>query len=154
MTPDGAKSPRQRGLKAPWKPGQSGNPNGRPLGSRSKVTVMLENMFDAEGKALSRRCIELAKNGDLQALRLALERILPARRDRPVHFPLPPITSAAEAAAASAMVLQAVSSGQLTPDEGVAISKLVEVYIKAAETHALEVRVARLEGRAVQILEP
>lgn len=28
---------KHRGLKEPWKPGQSGNPNGRPKGSRNKL---------------------------------------------------------------------------------------------------------------------
>jgi hypothetical protein len=152
----GAKTPRPlaKGMKAPWPPGVSGNPRGRPQGSRHRVTVALENLFDREGEVLSRRCIELAKDGDLVALRLALERILPARKDRPVAFPLPPIRSAAEAAAASAAILTAVSAGELTPAEGVEISKLVETYIKAAELSELEKRVERLEGRSVQVLEP
>lgn len=32
VTPD-----KHRGLKAPWQPGQSGNPAGRPKGARSKL---------------------------------------------------------------------------------------------------------------------
>jgi hypothetical protein len=35
---DGETTPeKQRGLKEPWQPGQSGNPNGRPKGSRNKL---------------------------------------------------------------------------------------------------------------------
>jgi Family of unknown function (DUF5681) len=152
----GAKTPRPlaKGMKAPWPPGVSGNPRGRPQGSRHRVTVALENLFDREGEVLSRRCIELAKDGDLQALRLCLERVLPTRKDRPVRFPLPPIASAAEAAQASAMILAAVGAGELTPAEGVEISKLVETYIKAAELSELERRVERLEGKQVSLLEP
>lgn len=36
--PNGKPAPaKHRGLKDPWKPGQSGNPNGRPAGSRNKL---------------------------------------------------------------------------------------------------------------------
>lgn len=46
---------KHRGLKAPWEPGQSGNPAGRPKGSRSKLgeaflTDLLED-WQANGKA-------------------------------------------------------------------------------------------------------
>jgi hypothetical protein len=34
---DWKRNPRYRGLR-PWKKGQSGNPKGRPLGSRNKVS--------------------------------------------------------------------------------------------------------------------
>lgn len=32
------KTPREANLKPPWKPGQSGNPKGRPKGARDKLT--------------------------------------------------------------------------------------------------------------------
>lgn len=36
-TPEEAPNPGHPNLKAPWKPGQSGNPAGRPKGSRHKL---------------------------------------------------------------------------------------------------------------------
>ena len=45
----------------------------------------MEALLDNESDGLTRKAIELAKNGDLQALRLCLERILPPRKDRPVN---------------------------------------------------------------------
>lgn len=80
---------KQRGR--PFEPGQSGNPAGRPLGSRNKATMAVENLLDAEAEAITRKAIELAKDGDMTAVRLCLERILPPRRDRPVIFELPGI---------------------------------------------------------------
>lgn len=35
---------KHRNLRPPWKPGESGNPNGRPKGARSKLT---EAFFEA-----------------------------------------------------------------------------------------------------------
>lgn len=46
-------------LLAPWKPGQSGNPNGRYLGSRQKLTEKFINdlsaFYEQEGAALIKR---------------------------------------------------------------------------------------------------
>jgi hypothetical protein len=133
----------QRGR--PFKPGQSGNPLGRPKGARNAATVAMEALLDNESDALTRKAIELAKGGDLQALRLCLERILPPRKDRPVTFTLPTITSAKDALAALSALLTAVSAGELTPSEAAEVGKLVDGYVKATETNELAERLERLE---------
>ena len=66
---------------------------------------------------MTRKAIELAKAGDLAALRVCLDRIAPPRKDRPVLFELPPVSSAADAAKAAAALLEAVAVGDLTPSE-------------------------------------
>jgi hypothetical protein len=60
----------------------------------------MEALLDGESGALTRKAIELAKGGDMAALRLCLDRILPPRKDRPVTFALPAINSTNDAAAA------------------------------------------------------
>ena len=57
--------------------GVSGNPNGRPKSARNKSTLAAEALLDGEAGALTRKAIELALNGDLGAIRLCLERIIP-----------------------------------------------------------------------------
>ena len=103
--------------------GQSGNPAGRPKGSRNATTLALESLLDGQADALTQKAIELALAGDMAALRLCLDRILPARRDRPVSFALPPIESAQDAAATVSAVLAAVAAGEITPAEAGEISK-------------------------------
>ncbi len=66
----------------PFKPGQSGNPHGRPKGARNRATVVAEQLLDGEADTLTRKAIDLAKQGDTTALRLCIERILPPR-ERP-----------------------------------------------------------------------
>jgi hypothetical protein len=58
-----------------FKPGESGNPDGRPRGSRNATTLALEALFDGEAEALTRKAIELAKTGDIPALRICLDRL-------------------------------------------------------------------------------
>jgi hypothetical protein len=105
----------------------------------------MEALMDGESEALTRKAIELAKAGDITALRLCLERILPPRKDRPVTFTLPTITSTKDALSALSALLTAVSAGELTPSEAAEVGKLVDGYVKATETNELAERLERLE---------
>jgi hypothetical protein len=72
---------------------------------------------DIKAENLTRKCIELALGGDTVALRFCLERIYLPRKDRPVTFPLPPITSARDAADVMGAVAEAVAAGRITPSD-------------------------------------
>ena len=84
--------PKQPGK--PFTPGCSGNPAGRPKGARNRSTLALETLLDGQAEALTQKAIELALAGDMAALRLCLDRILPARKDRPVSIEMPTIDTA------------------------------------------------------------
>jgi hypothetical protein len=105
-------------------------------------------MLDGQAEALTAKAVELALDGDGTALRLCLERILPARRDRPVNFQLPSIKSASDAAAAMASITEAVASGQLTPSEAALIGQLVDATVHALDASELTRRIEALEQRA------
>jgi hypothetical protein len=141
MSPD--KTGQQQGGR--FEKGRSGNPRGRPLGSRNTATMAAEELLQGEAERLTRKCIELALSGDTVALKLCLERIYPARKDRPVAFPLPPIASARDAAEIAAAVAQAVAAGHVTPSEAAEIAKVVDVYVRAYQTAELDDRTARVE---------
>jgi hypothetical protein len=107
-----------------------------------------EALFDGEAEGLTRKAIELALAGDAAALRLCLDRILPPRRERPVHFELPPLQSAADAAAAVAAITAAVADGGITPGEAAELAKLVETFVSAVEATEFDRRLRILEERA------
>jgi hypothetical protein len=134
-------SPRGR----PFAPGESGNPNGRPKGSRNKATMAAEALLEGEVEALARKLIELALDGNLAALRLCFERLLPPRRGRAVVFDLPAIASAADAAAASSAILAACADGTLTPGEAADVMGLVQTRLHAIELTDHEARLGALE---------
>jgi hypothetical protein len=131
------------------KPFQAGNP-GRPKGARNVTTVALEALLDGQAQALTQKAIDLALGGDLIALRICLDRILPPRKDRPVTFNFPVITNVAEAATTMSTVLTAVAAGEITPSEASEISKLVDTYVKAVEATELAERISRLERMTSQ----
>jgi hypothetical protein len=125
--------------------GQSGNPAGKPRGSRNATTLALESLLDGQAQALTQKAIELALAGDLTALRICLDRILPPRKDRPVTFNFPVITSISEAANTMSAVLTAVAAGEITPAEAAEIGKLVDTYVKAVEATDFSKRLEKLE---------
>jgi Family of unknown function (DUF5681) len=144
MTPENTEA--KQGV-TQFRPGQSGNPNGRPRGSRNATTLALESLLDGEAEALTRKAVELALAGDITALRLCLDRILPPRKDRPVSFEMPLINNAVDARAASAALLAAVASGALTPSEASEVGKLIDGYVRSIEVTEVLARLDKLEKR-------
>ncbi len=133
----------QRGR--PFKPGKSGNSNGRPKGALNKSTLAAQALLEGEAEALTRKAIELAKDGDIQALRLCFDRLLPPRRDRPVTLQVASVDDAGGLETASAAVLQAVLAGEITPSEGQGVSAVIEGRRKVVELTELDRRVSDLE---------
>ena len=129
----------------PFEPGQSGNPSGRPKGARNKTTIAVEALLDNEAEALTRKVIELALAGNMAAIRLCFERLLPPRRDRGVVLDLPKIESAADAVAASGAVLESCAAGTLSPSEAVEVMRSIETHLRAIELRQIETGMAALE---------
>jgi hypothetical protein len=130
----------------PFQPGQSGNPAGRPPGSRNKVTHAIEVMLDGEAEEITRKVIELAKNGHDGAMRLCVTRLCSPRRDRPVSFDMPRMETTADAVKAATAIVDAVAAGELTPLEAAGLSKVIESFTKALQIHDIEARVRKLEA--------
>jgi hypothetical protein len=128
----------------PFQKGQSGNPVGRPVGSRNAATQLAEALLDGEAEALTRKLVELALEGDPAMLRLAVERIVP-RRARTRPFPLPEINSAADLVPAMAAIACAAAEGVITPFDAAEMARLVETALRAAEIGDFERRLAELE---------
>ena len=128
-----------------WRKGASGNRAGKPRGARHKATLAAETLLEGEAEALSRKAVELALRGDVSALRLCLDRIVPPRKDRPVCFELPAMNESKDAVTASAAIVAAVSAGELTPTEAAELSKVVDGYSRTLQAVEFEERLSRLE---------
>ena len=94
------------------KPGTTNNPAGRPQGAG--VVARLRRQLLGEGKVtqLVDKAFELAMAGDVTAMRLLLDRVLPALRTQaaPVHVELDP---AATLTARAEALLMAAAAGEL-----------------------------------------
>ena len=129
---------KQRGR--PFEAGKSGNAAGRPRGARNKATLAMQALLDGEAEALTRKAVEMGLAGDMAALRLCLERLLPATRERTVCFTMPPIKKAGDALRAMDAITKAVADGELTLSEATELSKIIErvvIAVKHAEEDTL-----------------
>jgi hypothetical protein len=95
--------------------------------------------------SLGAKTIEMAKGGDGLALRLCIERLAPARKDRPVWFDLPEMKEAGDAVNASATIVAAVAGGDLTPSEAAELSKVVDGYARTLQAVEFEDRLSKIE---------
>ena len=143
--PTESTAPKQRGR--PFPKGRSGNPKGRPPGARNATTVLAEQLLDGEAEELVRKVIAKAKRGNLPALRICIDRILPPRTERPVQFAMPELRSVGDASKAISALLSAVAKGELGASEAAELSKLIENFVRAVEATVLEQRLLDLEQR-------
>ncbi len=142
-------APENTGTKtgSKWKPGQSGNPRGKPKGTRHKATQLAIGMMNDEAERIVRKVIDGALEGDAVCLRLCLERLAPPAKERPLSLALPATATAEGISAAQQAIVQAVASGELLPGEAATLAGILETRRKALETQELEQRIAALEER-------
>ena len=92
--------------------------------------------------AVLRKLIEQAEAGEPHAQKLYLERIFPARKDRPVHLPLGPVKTLADLAANLSTITQATGEGRLTPQEGETLTAMLTAQSQVLALQELHESVA------------
>ncbi len=80
--------------------GQSGNPAGKPKGVRNRATLMAEKLMQDDAEQVVRGVVEKAKQADMTAAHLIIERIAPVRKGRPTTLDLPDAKTSTDLAAA------------------------------------------------------
>ena len=120
--------------------------SGRPKGSRNKVSVALENLLEGEAEEITRVAIEKAKAGDNIAIKLILDRVFPRPRERSVSVEVSDIQTSRDTAPVMYEILQSVTSGAITPDEALRLTRVVETLRRCLEIEDLERRLEALEA--------
>lgn len=128
-----------------FKAGESGNPTGRPKG-RPDARTRWRKAIEKDGEKLVKKAVELALAGDTQALKLCIDRAIPAYRPaaEPVQFELTGETLTERANS----VLTAVAAGQLDPQTGKGLIDAIGSLVKVTEIDDISRRLAELEGKA------
>ena len=134
---------RRKAPAAAWKPGQSGNPKGRPVGT-GEVAKLRAAIADRVPELLSKLMAQ-ALEGDTAAARLLLERaIAPLKAaEQPQALTLPDGTLTDQGRA----VLASVASGELAPGQGAALLGAIGTLARVAEVDELTARITALEEK-------
>jgi uncharacterized protein DUF5681 len=109
-----------------WGKGTSGNPAGRPKGSRNRVTLLREYLSEDQQEQLLHKLIEFAMAGDKHAMSLCVDRLIPRCIESSIEFELGPTGTYEGVCAAASNVLAAVAFGKITASQGERITKMLE----------------------------
>ena len=135
-----------------FRPGQSGNPAGRPPGARNRAlleadAVMSENLTDVVAATCRK-----AKEGSERAQALVFRSRIPPARHRPVMIDLPETDTLEGILAAQGAILRRFAGGEMTVEEARYASDLLEAQRRIFEAIDFAQRLAaiaqaRLEAR-------
>lgn len=132
---------------ARFKKGESGNPVGKPKGTLHKATRAALELLGGDLEAITQECIKQAKEGNLMAVKLVLDKLIPSAKELPLSLSLPKVEGASDLPAALSDVMAAVAQGDVTPGEGQALTAMLEAYRKGLEFTDIEARLRVLEEK-------
>ena len=132
-----SKPNRQRNKDGTFRKGVSGNPGGRS----GEVAVLREKLASGSDDVVA-VVMEKAREGDMQACRLILERIVPAIKpvSEAVRFDI----DATDLPSSARSILSAIAAGQIPPDQGKALIDAVASMARVTEVAELEQQLAEL----------
>ena len=117
------------------RPFEAGNKfgQGRPIGSRNKNTLLIEELLDQNSESLLHKALNLAREGNIPMLRLLLDRVLPRPKDGAVSIGLLPMATTEDLLQAQESALQELALGQITPHQAAQIFSLIEARRRVLE---------------------
>ena len=129
--------------KGRWRPGQTGNPNGRPVGA-GKV-AQLRACIEAKIPEILESLIKRAIDGDVGAARILLDRCIDPLKptDCEITLPIPSQSLTLQ----GAEILNYMSTGVISPGQGVVFLNAIGVQTKITEADELSRRICALENK-------
>ncbi len=126
-----------------WKPGESGNPQGRKPGTGE--VAKLRAAISEHVPAIIQSLTSAALSGDVAASRLLLERVIaPVKAtEEPQALTLPDGTLTEQGRA----VIASIRDGELSPTQGATLLAALGTLAKLTEADELERRIAALEAK-------
>ena len=135
-----------RGPDGKFRKGSSGNPAGRPRGALNRTTRAAQELLDGQAEALTRALIDKALDGDVAALRLAVERIIPPKRTQPMDFDLGRLETLDDVQRVFGCIADAISEGSIGTVEIDTALDLIKEFLKVYEIVEFERRLSAVES--------
>ena len=126
-----------------FKPGQSGNLNGRPK-DKTPATLLRKSLAD-DMPDIIKKLVELAKGGDVAAAKILLDRVCPTLRPQAMSISLPVNGSLAEQ---GDEIIKATMAGRIPPDIGGQLITALAAQSRIIEIEDLTKRLEVLESKA------
>jgi len=133
-----------------FQPGQSGNPAGRPRGSRNKRTILAERLLEDRAGEVTTAALDLAIAGNPIAVRVCMDRMAPRLRYAPLDVMLPELVTLADVPAAYNAIGQGLACGEIELEQAALLMKIVHGFqaSQAAIEHATRAAAATEAGHA------
>ncbi len=129
-----------------FKPGQSGNPEGRPKGSKDRRTSY-RALLEPHAEDLINKAVTMAKEGDTTMLRLCIDRIVsPYRAIDPLVI-LDDLSG--NLTEKGEKIIEAMGDGKITPSDTSNMLTALASQARITEIDELEKRIGRLEKQGV-----
>ncbi|MDD5268025.1 MAG: DUF5681 domain-containing protein [Methylococcales bacterium] len=125
-----------------FKPGQSGNPNGRPK-DKTPATILRKSIIEDMPEIIL-ALIKQAKNGDVAAAKCLLDRVCPTLKPQAITIDLPVNGTLAEQ---GNEIIRATLGGLIAPDIGSQLITALSHQSKIIETTDLVKRIELLESK-------
>ncbi len=133
-----------------YKPGQSGNPHGKPKGTLNNKTRWLQ-LLESHADELVEKAIELAESGDTNILRFCLERIIPKAKDMPISLSLPEeLDKTGALFKVGSNVLRDMASQKITPAEAKSLLDVLGAYRDTGLLDNLKEEISEIKAQVKQ----
>lgn len=132
---------------AKFKKGQSGNPKGKKPGTPNKRTK-LAALLEPHAEKLINKTVELALSGDVNALRLCIDRLIPKATNQQIQIDLQDldIGCSSNLSTIGKKIFDATTNGTITSDDGKQLMSILDSQRKILEHIDFDRRISNLEN--------
>jgi hypothetical protein len=124
---------------ARFQPGQSGNPKGKPKGTKNRIRIDAKSLIEPHIPRLIEILKKAAEDGDVQAARILIDRVVPVVKseDRPINLPelADPTLSTEERLDAGNI---AIAKGRLSLHQGQTLSRMLESQARIVDLERVQ----------------
>lgn len=123
----------------------------RPEGSKNKVTVAAENIFQNKSGAIARQAVEMALNGHPQMIKMVMVRIVPIKKSASIKLEgMPDIIDVSSAGDAAQHIFNSITNGTIRPLDGEILSRVLDKRLHALQIIEIEEELKALKERLAE----